>query len=91
MMYKMRARLVAYVQPPGVTWVSDEGSSDLHRIFVNSPDDYRYAVVYREGQYQIMDFWATKGYDDGGWLVPVFIASFNDQDAAIASAVLTNP
>lgn len=89
-MIDMRARLVAYVQPPGVTYVSDEGSSDMHRIFTQLPDGYRYAVVFYRNQYEIVDF-ATMSFTYKGWLTPTFGQRvFNDPDAAVVAAVLIN-
>ena len=87
-MRDMRATLVAYVQPPGVTWVHNDGSSDMSHIYRNAPSDYRYAVVHYKNQYEVVDLHAMC-INKNGWLVPdMGKRVFDDEDAAVASAVL---
>lgn len=89
MMKDIRARLVAYVQPPGVTWCGNEGVSDLHHIFMNTPNGYRFAVIQHKGKYEVVDFYQM-GRTTEGWFMPTFGLQYDDGDAAVVATVLLN-
>lgn len=88
MMKDVRARLVAYVQPPGVTWVSNDGAADLRHIYMNIPTDYRYAVVEHKGQFEIIDFHKLTVGNDGWFMPELGNRVFNNEEAAVVAAAL---
>lgn len=89
MMKEMHAKLIAYVQPPGVMWVLHVGSSNLSDIYTRRPHDYRFAVVKRNDAYEVLDFWEMT-MSKSGWLIPSPGDTYTTYEAAVAATVLLN-